>query len=135
MRSRWTHRALLRWTPFLSAFSLILPAVVSAGTGYFSNPGWDNGKAEFCIYEATIGRYGEARQGTVKMILVKERFDPIKLVKTNKGGRIRSGPQVPNDTMGPDRDLRLLSDGFDLHRPGEGPGAQVHDGQPGRLRK
>lgn len=50
--------------------------------GYFDNPAWDNGKAELCVYEATVEKYRRPRTASVKMILVKERFCADKLVKT-----------------------------------------------------
>ena len=37
---------------------------------------WNDGKAEFNIYDAKIVRYGQPRQSEVLHILVREPFDP-----------------------------------------------------------
>jgi cellulose synthase/poly-beta-1,6-N-acetylglucosamine synthase-like glycosyltransferase len=51
------------------------------GTGRLLDPHWDQGKAEFQVYEGTAGFYGIEREITSSMILVKEPFDRHKLVK------------------------------------------------------
>ncbi|MBA3830393.1 MAG: hypothetical protein H0X34_00575 [Chthoniobacterales bacterium] len=44
---------------------------------------WNDGKAEFDIYDAQIVRYGQARQTEVLHILVREPFDLQQLVKAD----------------------------------------------------
>jgi hypothetical protein len=44
---------------------------------------WNDGKAEFNIYDAQIVRYGEPRPSEVLHILVREPFDPQQLVKAD----------------------------------------------------
>lgn len=44
---------------------------------------WNDGKAEFDIYDAQIVRYGQARQTEVLHILVREPFDLRQLVKAD----------------------------------------------------
>ena len=51
---------------------------------FLTNPYWNSGNAEFQVYKALLTRYGIRRDGTAKIIIVKEPFDPDKLVKTNK---------------------------------------------------
>jgi hypothetical protein len=53
-------------------------------TSFLTNPYWDQGNAEFQVYKALLTRYGIRRDGQAKIIIVKELFDPAKLVKTNK---------------------------------------------------
>ncbi len=64
---------------------LVLPGT-SEAEGYLQNSYWDSGKAEFQVYEASIEKYGTDRTATVKLILVKEPFDPDRLVKTARNG-------------------------------------------------
>ena len=64
--------------------SYAIPQSVLAGHPFLAHSQWDSGTAEFCVYEATLTRYAEPRPARVKMILVKERFDSAKLVKTGK---------------------------------------------------
>ena len=45
---------------------------------------WNDGKAEFNIYDAQIVRYGQPRQCEVLHILVREPFDPKQLVKPDQ---------------------------------------------------
>ena len=55
-----------------------------ADPSYRLNKTWDNGKAAFDIYQASIAKYAKPREALVKMILVKENFDMAKHVKTRK---------------------------------------------------
>jgi hypothetical protein len=55
---------------------------ISNGNSFLENDYWDSGKAEFQVYTASVKKYGMDRNATVKVILVKEPFDPIGLVKT-----------------------------------------------------
>ena len=54
----------------------------SKGEAFFENAYWASGKAEFQVYEASVKKYDVNRNATVKLIMVKEPFDPIRLVKT-----------------------------------------------------
>ena len=51
---------------------------------FLTSPYWNSGNAEFQVYKALLTRYGIRRDGTAKIIIVKELFDPDKLVKTHK---------------------------------------------------
>jgi len=68
----------------VALLSLIVLDGTSSGNGFLENPHWDSGKAEFQVYEASLGKYGIPRDATAKMILVKELFDPKALVKTRR---------------------------------------------------
>lgn len=60
-------------------------AAFAADDAFFlANPYWDQGNAEFQVYKTGLTRYGIRRDGLAKIIIVKELFDPEKLVKTNK---------------------------------------------------
>jgi hypothetical protein len=48
---------------------------------------WNDGKAEFNIYDAQIVRYGQARQTEVLHILIREPFDVRQYVKPDNGQR------------------------------------------------
>jgi hypothetical protein len=54
------------------------------GEAFLENAFWDSGKAEFQVYEASVKKYDVNRNAAVKLILVKEPFDPIRLVKTGR---------------------------------------------------
>ena len=54
----------------------------SKGEAFFENAYWDSGKAEFQVYETSVKKYDVNRDATVKLIMVKEPFDPIRHVKT-----------------------------------------------------
>lgn len=69
------------WTGILAGCLLGLTGT-SSGKSFFDHPHWDSGKAEFQVYRASISKYGVERKATVKSILVKEPFDPDRLVKT-----------------------------------------------------
>jgi hypothetical protein len=56
----------------------------SKGEAFFENAYWNSGKAEFQVYEATVKKYDVNRKATVKLIMVKEPFDPVRLVKTGR---------------------------------------------------
>ncbi len=47
-------------------------------------PLWDDGKAEFCAYEATWPRYGHRFEGRALMVLVKEPWAPDLNVKADR---------------------------------------------------
>ena len=50
------------------------------------DPLWDDGKAEFCAYEATWARYGKTYNGRALLILVKEPWGSQLDVKADTGG-------------------------------------------------
>ena len=58
-----------------SAFAQFTPALLQ------NNSYWNDGKAEFNIYDAQIARYGIPRPTEVLHILVREPFDPRQFVK------------------------------------------------------
>lgn len=60
-----------------------IPQPALAGPPFLAHSRWDDGTADFCVYEATRTKYAEPRPAKVKMILVKELFDPARLVKTS----------------------------------------------------
>lgn len=81
------------WHVILSTCCLIVLCMVTdkalvafaADNAFFlANPHWDQGNAEFQVYKAGLTRYGIRRDGEAKIIIVKELFDPDRLVKTNK---------------------------------------------------
>jgi hypothetical protein len=80
-------RALLFFTLAMAmastAFAQFTPAFLQ------NNSYWNDGKAEFDIYDAQIARYGIPRPCEVLHILVREPFDPKQLVKPE-------GPQRPD---------------------------------------
>ncbi len=45
---------------------------------------WDDGRAEYCVYEATWRRYGELYPGRVQLVLVKEPWAPDLEVKADQ---------------------------------------------------
>ena len=61
-----------------SAFAQFTPALIQ------NNSYWGDGKAEFNIYDAQIVREGAPRPCEALHILVREKFDPKQLVKSNK---------------------------------------------------
>ena len=71
----------LTWIGVLSG-CLLGPTGTSMGEAFLGNAYRDSGKAEFQVYEASTKKYGLDRDATVKMIMVKEPFDPVDLVKT-----------------------------------------------------
>jgi len=62
---------------FSGALAQFTPAFVQNGSY------WNDGKAEFDIYDAQIVRYGQPRQTEVLHILVREPFDLRQLVKSD----------------------------------------------------
>jgi hypothetical protein len=56
-----------------------------AARGFLSDRHWDEGKAEFQVYEGTKRFYGIERPVTSSLIVVKEPFDRRKMVKDNAG--------------------------------------------------
>lgn len=50
------------------------------------DPLWDDGKAEFCAYEATWARYGRTYGGRALLILVKEPWNARLDVKSDEAG-------------------------------------------------
>ncbi len=77
---------------YLALLSTILGTVIfgswpspgQAAASFLLDENWNNGKAAFDIYEASLVKYAKPREAKVKMISVKENFDRGKLVKTNK---------------------------------------------------
>jgi len=61
-----------------------LVAFAADNAFFLANPYWDQGNAEFQVYKAGLTRYGIRRDGEAKIIIVKELFDPDRLVKTKK---------------------------------------------------
>src|ERR1051326_1471685 len=72
---RWLLFCLL-WVP-ASAFAEFTPALIQ------NNSYWEDGKAEFNIYDAQIVRDAAPRSCEVLHILIREPFDPKQLVKPN----------------------------------------------------
>jgi hypothetical protein len=72
----------LVWTGPLAGCLLLGLTGTSKGEAFLENAYWNSGKAEFQVYEASVKKYGTDRKATVKLILVKEPFDPLRLVKT-----------------------------------------------------
>jgi hypothetical protein len=69
----------------LDAAPLARPAAPPAGDAAWRlAPLWDDGKAEFCAYEATWPRYGHRFEGRALMILVKEPWAPDLDVKADR---------------------------------------------------
>ena len=77
----------LRIYLFLTAFGLTTGAAgafAQFAPGFVQNGSyWNDGKAEFDIYDAQIVRYGQPRQTEVLHILVREPFDLKQLVKSD----------------------------------------------------
>jgi len=65
----------LIWFVAAKAFAQFTPALLQ------NNSYWNDGKAEFNIYDAQIARYSIPRPCEVLHILVREPFDPKQLVK------------------------------------------------------
>jgi len=76
-------RRVLICTGVLIGCLLGLTGTSKAGA-FLDNPYWDSGKAEFQVYQAAIKKYDIYRQASVKLIMVKEPFDPVRLVKTRQ---------------------------------------------------
>ena len=77
---------------------------------------WNDGKAEFNIYDAQIVRYGQPRQTEVLHILVREPFDLKQMVKPDnwqRPGVIQVLKMKPGPAR-PDRPLRLSADAVQL---------------------
>ncbi|MEO6463326.1 MAG: hypothetical protein ABIP29_09645 [Candidatus Eisenbacteria bacterium] len=51
----------------------------------FADRLWDDGKAEYSVYEGTIKRYGTDRSVSAKLIVVKEDMDLARRVKSEAG--------------------------------------------------
>jgi hypothetical protein len=65
-----------------------LPAFGQFSPGFVTNSSyWNDGKAEFDIYDAQIVRYGQPRQTEVLHILVREPFDLKQMVKPDNWQR------------------------------------------------
>ncbi len=74
----------------LVAFAIFraLPAFGQFAPAFVQNASyWNDGKAEFDIYDAQIMRYGQARQTEVLHILVREPFDYRQFVKPDNWQR------------------------------------------------
>jgi hypothetical protein len=50
-------------------------------------PLWDDGKAEFCVYQASWAHYGRLYPGRALLVLVKEPWNPALDVKADHPGR------------------------------------------------
>ncbi len=65
-------------------FATVLPVAAQFVQGCIQNGSyWNDGKAEFNIYDAQIVRYGQPRQTEVLHILVREPFDLKQMVKSD----------------------------------------------------
>lgn len=65
-------------------FATVLPVAAQFVPGFIQNGSyWNDGKAEFNIYDAQIVRYGQPRQTEVLHILVREPFDLKQMVKSD----------------------------------------------------
>jgi hypothetical protein len=65
-----------------------LPAVAQFDPAFVQNSSyWNDGKAEFNIYDGQIVRYGQPRQSEVLHILVREPFDLKQMVKPDNWQR------------------------------------------------
>lgn len=77
---------------FLDEPAMVSAASLSGQTGKASpgdgswrrDPLWDDGKAEFCAYEATWARYGKTYNGRALLILVKEPWNARLDVKSDE---------------------------------------------------
>ena len=103
----------------LLAFAIVraLPAFAQFAPAFVQNSNyWNDGKAEFDIYDAQLVRYGQPRQTEVLHILVREPFDLKQLVKPDYWRR-RGVIQVlkMNQILHvPDRSLRLSANALQL---------------------
>jgi len=57
-------------------------------SGWRTDPAWDDGKAEVCVYEATRTIYAQERRYLATAYTDKERADPASTVKVEDGGGI-----------------------------------------------
>ena len=80
------------WRPGAAMFGLavmVLGCASGGRTGATSSlaldPIWDDGKAEFSLYEGTTERYGQLRPTEARMIIVKEDLFRSNLVKSEGG--------------------------------------------------
>ena len=71
-----TKRAVVSLALVAFAFVRAAPVAGQFTPAFIQNSSyWNDGKAEFDIYDAQIMRYGQARQTEVLHILVREPFD------------------------------------------------------------
>ncbi len=77
----------VRVSVFIAAFYLALgapAALAQFNSAFIENASyWNDGKAEFDIYDGQIVRYGQPRQTEILHILVREPFDLKQLVKSD----------------------------------------------------
>lgn len=59
-------------------------AATAGDPAWRHSPVWDDGKAEFCAYEATWARYGHRYDGRALLVLVKEPWAPDLDVKADQ---------------------------------------------------
>jgi len=74
---------------------------------------WSDGLAEVAVYDAQLQRYGEARRYKEVQILVKERFDRQRMVKTDHPG---SRPALEFTVLKSLRLLRFTTGIYDYHQ-------------------
>lgn len=74
-------RKFAEWTMMCLTCLFFLPGP-AASNDFLADSHWDSGMAEFQVYEGHLRKYSIVRDATVKIILVKEPLDPVKLVKT-----------------------------------------------------
>lgn len=74
---------------------------------------WSDGLAEVAVYDAQLPRYGEARSYKEVQILVKERFDRRRMVKTDHAGTHPEGEFVVLKSV---RMLHFTTGIYDYHQ-------------------
>lgn len=74
---------------------------------------WSDGLAELATYEAELNRYDEQRAYREVQILVKERFDQRRMVKTDHAG---SSPEHEFDVFKSARVLHFTTGIYDYHQ-------------------
>lgn len=74
---------------------------------------WSDGLAEVATYEAELNRYGEQRSYKEVQILVKERFDRRRMVKTDAPG---SAPEHEFNVLKSARVLHFTTGIYDYHQ-------------------
>jgi hypothetical protein len=83
-----TKRAVVSLALVAFAFVRAAPVAGQFTPAFIQNSSyWNDGKAEFDIYDAQIMRYGQARQTEVLHILVREPFDLRQMVKPDNWQR------------------------------------------------
>lgn len=83
----------MKHVALLAGFLFVAGAARAEFSPAFMNDGyWFDGKAEFDIYEGTVGRYGSAQPADVIHIFVREDFAPEAMVKADQWDRPGSYP-------------------------------------------